>query len=120
MRRFVFLPFLLIAALFVGCGDATGIGGGRSVQGTWSGTVDREDIFLTLSEDRGQIWGSGSWGFDAITVSGNRAGSEVSLVFEFGRYQPINFQGSIASNRMDGWLTGSGFRGDPAVFWRDR
>jgi hypothetical protein len=119
MRRAVLLPILLFALLAAGCSDVTGIGGGRSVSGLWSGTVDREDIFLTLTEDRGQIHGSGSWGRDAVTVTGNRAGSEVSLIVEFFDYQPINFQGSVTRDRMDGWLTGSGFQGDPATLWRD-
>lgn len=119
MRRSVLLPLLLSAFLLGGCGDVTGIGTGGSVTGTWSGTVDREDIYLTLTEDRGRIHGSGSWGFDAVTVTGHRARSDVSLVIEFFDFQPINFQGSVMNDRMDGWVTGSGFRGNPVTFWRD-
>ena len=119
MRAFAVIPILLIAMLTTGCGDATGIGGGRAVTGIWSGVVEREDIFLTLTEDRGQITGSGNWGFDAVTITGNRAGSDVSLNFQFFEYEPINFQGRMSNDRMEGWLTGSGFRGEAATFWRD-
>lgn len=119
MRHAVMLAILMIAGLFAGCSDAVGIGGGRSVNGSWSGTVDREDIYLTLTEDRGQIWGSGSWGYDAVTVSGNRAGPEISFVVDFAAYNPVNFQGTIRNNQLEGWLTGSGYRGDGVVFWRD-
>lgn len=119
MRRAVLLVFLMIPVFLAGCSDAVGIGGVRSIEGPWAATVDREDIFVTLSEDRGEIWGSGSWGFDAVTVRGNRAGSDVSLVFEFVEFNPINFQGSLRGDRLEGWLTGSGFRGEPATFWRD-
>ena len=68
MRRVVFLSLLLIAAILGGCDDVTGISGGRDVEGRWSGSVDREDIYLTLVEDNGRIHGSGTWGPDAMTV----------------------------------------------------
>lgn len=119
MRRVILLLVLLSPFVIAGCGDVTGVAGGRSVSGVWSGTVDREDIFLTLTEDRGRIQGSGSWGFDAVTVTGNRAGSDISLVFEFFDFEPINLQGTVSGNTIEGWLTGSGFRGDPATLWRD-
>ena len=119
MRGAVLLVFLLLTGFLAGCSDAVGIGLGRSVDGAWAATVDYEDIFVTLTEDRGEIWGSGSWGFDAVRVRGNRAGADVSLVFEFSAYNPINFQGTLRGDRLEGWLTGSGFRGDPATFWRD-
>jgi hypothetical protein len=119
MRRVVLVPMLVLAAVLGGCDDVTGIGGGRSVEGQWSGTVDREDIFLTLSEDDGRIHGSGSWGPDAITVDGTRSGSDVSLVFEFSDFDPANLQGEIANDRIEGWVTGSGYRDEPATLWRD-
>lgn len=119
MRAVVLLFSLVFAGFLGGCSDAVGIGGGRSVEGPWAATVDREDIFVTLREDRGEIRGSGSWGFDAVTVRGTRAGSDVSLVFEFYEFNPINFQGTIRGDRLEGWLTGSGFHGESATFWRD-
>lgn len=119
MRNAVLLMILMFAGLSAGCSDAVGIGGGRSVNGSWIATVDREDIYLTLTEDRGQIWGSGSWGYDPVTVNGNRAGSEISLIIDFAAYNPINFQGSIRDNQLEGRLSGSGYRGDGIVFWRD-
>lgn len=119
MRKLFWLPFLMIAVLLSGCSDATGIGGGDAVSGPWVGTVDREDILVTLTEDRGAIRGSGSWGFDAVTVRGNRAGRDVSLIFEFSEFEPVNFQGTLAGDRMEGWLTGSGFQGEPVSLWRD-
>lgn len=119
MRRVLLLPMLLIAAFLAGCSDVTGIGGGRSVEGQWAGTVDREDIFMTLSEDNGRIHGSGTWGPDVITIDGTRSGSNVSLVFEFSEYEPVNLQGSISNDRIEGWVTGSGYRDEPATLWRD-
>jgi hypothetical protein len=119
MRTATIITMFITLLLATGCEDVSGIGGGRSLSGVWSASVDREDIFVTLTEDRGQIHGSGSWGYDAVTVVGNRAGADVSLVFEFYDFNPINFQGSLAHNRIDGWLTGSGFRGESATFWRD-
>ena len=119
MRRVFFLPLLLIAAILGGCDDVTGVGGGRNVEGRWSGTVDREDIYLTLVEDNGRIHGSGTWGPDPMTVDGTRSGSDLSLVFEFSEFSPVSLQGEIRNDRIEGWVTGSGYRDEPATLWRD-
>lgn len=118
MRKFVFFP--LVALLFlVGCSDALGVGRG-SVDGQWTARVDGEEVWMTLREDnRGRITGSGDWGWDPIYIRGDRRGSEIYLVFEFDRYSPVNFDGTLRNREIEGRITGSGWRGEYVTFWRD-
>jgi hypothetical protein len=119
MRKFVLFPLLALLFL-VGCSDAVGVGS-RSVDGEWTARVDGEDVWMSLREDsRGRVTGSGDWGWDRVYVRGDRRGSDVYLVFEFDRFSPINFDGSLRSGELDGRLTGSGWTGQRVTFRRDR
>ena len=119
MRRLVLLVLLLATGFLAGCGDVAGIGGGRSLDGDWAGTVDREDVYLTLREDNGTVRGSGYWGPDRVTVYGDRRGADVSFVVEFHGFDPATFEGVVSGDELDGWLTGSGWYSEPVLFWRD-
>jgi len=117
MRRSIIFP--LFALLFlVGCVDSVGVGR-SSVDGNWSARVDGENVWVTLREDRGRITGTGDWGWDRVYVRGDRRGSEVFLLFEFDRFSPIQFDGTVRGREIDGRLTGSGYRGEYVTFWRD-
>ena len=118
MRRVFTIPLLLLALLLAACDDLSGLGG-RSVDGDWSARLDGEDLWMTLREDRGEIWGEGEWGFDDVYVTGERNGSQVYLVFEFVRFDPVEFEGTIRGTELDGWVQGSGWNGERVRFYRD-
>ena len=118
MRKFALLSLLLIGLVLSACDDISGLSG-RSVDGNWRTQVDGEEVRVRLYEDAGRITGSGSWGFDRVRVYGDRVGSDIYLEFEFSGFNPIEFEGRVLGSELDGWLHGSGFRGDPATFWRD-
>jgi hypothetical protein len=109
---------LLLALLLGACGDLTGLGG-RSLDGEWSARIDGEEVWMSLRDDRGEVWGDGEWGWDDVYVSGDRDGSEVYLAFEFDRYRPIEFEGTIRGREIEGRLYGSGLDGRRIRFYRD-
>lgn len=118
MQRLALLSILLFGLLLSACDDVTGLAG-RSIEGTWRARVDGEDVRINLYEDGGRISGTGTWGYDRILIDGDRSGTEVYLEFDFSGYNPIEFEGTVYNREMEGWLHGSGFRGEPTTFWRD-
>ena len=119
MRRLALLPLLLLTALTLGaCDQVTGISG-RSVDGRWSARIGGEDVWLSLRDDRGDIRGSGEWGYDDVYVTGERNDTDVYLRFEFDQYNPIELEGVIIDRDLEGRLYGSGLDGDRVRFRRD-
>ena len=118
MRRLALLPVLL-ATLFLGACDDLTAPGSRSLDGQWSARIDGEEVWVSLRDDRGDIRGSGDWGFDDVSVRGERIDSEVYLIFEFDDFNPIELEGEIVSREIDGRLYGSGLEGDRVRFRRD-
>jgi hypothetical protein len=118
MPRLALLPPLLAALLLGACGDLTGLGG-RSLEGEWSARIEGEEVWVSLRDDRGEIWGSGEWGWDEVYVTGERIDSDVYLIFEFHRYSPIELEGVIVSREIDGRLYGSGLEGERVRFRRE-
>lgn len=117
MRRLTLIPLLLLFVLLGACDDIAGVGG-RDVDGTWSARVDGESVWLSLRDDRGVIRGSGEWGYDDIYVDGERRSGEIWLIFEFGRYNPIEFEGRVRGSELEGRLYGSGYDGVRVRFRR--
>lgn len=116
--RWLRVFLLLVASLLLGaCGDVVAIGG-RSVEGEWRGTVQGERVWLWLEEDGRQVWGSGEWGYDPVYVSGDHFGSDVYLLFEFDLYTPIELEGVVRGNELEGRLYGSGLAGERVRFHR--
>lgn len=118
MRRIFMLPLLILILLLTSCHDLSGLGG-RSVDGQWRARLDGEDVWMSLREDRGEIWGFGEWGYDEVYISGERIESEVYLLFEFNRFNPVELEGSIRGREIDGWLHGSGWSGERVRFYRE-
>lgn len=118
MRRLALLPILLVTLLLGACDDLTGPGG-RSLDGQWVARVEGEQVWLSLRDDGRDIRGSGEWGYDDIYVSGERRSSDVYLVFEFDRYNPIELEGRINNREIEGRLYGSGLDGERVRFRRD-
>ena len=118
MRRLALFPLLLLIVVLGACADATGPGR-RALDGDWSARIDGETVWISLREDRGSIRGSGEWGVDDVYVSGERYDSEVRLVFEFSRYNPIELEGRLVSQEIEGRLYGSGYQGELVRFRRD-
>ncbi len=116
MRRLILLP-LVLTLLLGACSDIAGLGG-RSTDGDWRATIHGEDVRVSLRDDRGDVWGDGYWGYDDVYVSGDRRGSVVSLRFEFDRYNPIDFDGTVRDRQIEGRLYGSGYNGDYVRFYR--
>ena len=110
MRRITIYPLLLLALLLGACDDISGLGR-RSVDGDWLARIDGDEVFLTLRDDDGNIWGSGAWGWDEVIVTGDRFDSDVEMQFAFDRYAPIAFEGVVRGNELDGRLYGSGYDG---------
>lgn len=117
MRRFALLP-LLLALLLGACEDLTGPGG-RSLDGEWTARIEGEEVWVSLRDDRGEIRGSGEWGYDNVWVTGERIDSDVYLTFEFDDYEPIELEGTIVSREIEGRLYGSGLEGERIRFRRD-
>ncbi|MQA92683.1 MAG: hypothetical protein GEU90_21080 [Gemmatimonas sp.] len=118
MRRLALLP-LLLAALFLGaCDDVIGTGQ-RSLDGEWSARIGGDEVWISLRDDRGDIRGSGEWGFDDVFVTGERYNSDVYLSFEFDRFNPIELEGVIESREIEGTLYGSGLQGERVRFRRE-
>lgn len=118
MRRLTFVPLLLTILLLGACEDLTGVGR-RSLDGEWTTRFDGEQVWVSLRDDRGDVRGSGEWGWDEVFVSGERFDSDVYLVFEFDRYSPIEFEGEIRGGEIEGRFFGSGLDGERVRFRRD-
>lgn len=118
MRRLTLIPLLLLIVLLGACDDISGVGG-RDMDGSWSARVDGETVWLSLRDDRGLIRGSGEWGYDDIYVDGERRDGEVWLIFEFNRYNPIEFEGRVRRSELEGRLYGSGYDGVRVRFRRE-
>lgn len=89
------------------------------VTGQWTAAVDNETLSMTVTSTGQTFSGSGSWGSDAIGVTGTHAHPNVSMIFTFSQYQPINFQGTFSDdNTISGALNGSGFNNYAATFRR--
>lgn len=116
----LFTGVLVSAALLTGCDSITGKDKDPSITGQWTAAIDGEAVMMTLSEKDQQITGSGSWGGDAISVTGTHVHPNVSMVVEFARFQPVNFQGSfVDDNQIRGSATGSGFGGQSITLNRN-
>ena len=113
----ILLPLLLVLLLGA-CSDVTGLGG-RSLDGEWRANIDGEDVWVSLQDDRGDVWGDGAWGYDDVYVSGDRTGSDVYLSFEFDRYDPIDLEGTVRGGVIEGRLYGSGLDGEHVRFYRE-
>lgn len=118
MRRLALLPLLLVTLLLGACDDLTGPGG-RSLDGDWTARIEGESVWLSLRDDGREIRGSGEWGYDDVYVTGERVDSDIYLVFEFDRYNAIEFEGRITNREIDGRLYGSGLDGERVLFRRD-
>ena len=118
MRRLALIPLLLVVLLLGACDDLTGPGS-RSLDGEWVTRIDGEEVWMSLRDDRGQIRGSGEWGFDDVSIRGERFDEEVYLIFEFDDFNPIELEGEIRSREIDGRLSGRGLDGDRVSFPRD-
>jgi hypothetical protein len=118
MRRITVFPLLLSALLLGGCDELGGLGG-RSIDGEWRARIDGEEVWVTLRDDRGEIRGSGDWGFDDVYVTGDRFDSDVYLEFEFYDYDPIDFEGVVRGREIEGRFFGSGLDGERVRFYRD-
>ena len=117
MRRITIFPLLLLALLLGACDDVSGLGA-RSVDGDWLARIDGEEVFMSLRDDRGEIRGTGAWGWDEALVTGDRFDSEVDLRFTFDRYEPIEIEGVVRGNEIDGRVYGSGYDGERVRFER--
>ncbi len=51
-------------------------------------------------------------------MTGDRRGSDVSLRFEFDRYNPIDFEGTVQSRQIQGRVYGSGLNGELLQLYR--
>lgn len=118
MRKRSLIPLLLLFVLLGACGDITG-SGSRSLDGEWGARVDGETVWFSLRDSRGDIRGDGEWGYDYIHVDGERFDRDVYLVFDFNRYNPIEFEGRVNSSEIDGRLYGSGYDGVRVRFRRE-
>ena len=118
MRKFAMLPLLMLILFVAACDDITGVGG-RSLEGDWTARVEGEQIWLSIRDDRGDVRGSGEWGYDDIWISGERMDSDVYLIFEFDRYNPIELEGRISGGEIEGRLYGSGYDGERVQFRRE-
>lgn len=118
MRRLVLLPLLLAVVLLGACSDLTGPGS-RSLEGEWVARIEGEEVWFSARDDRGDIRGSGEWGIDDVYVTGERRDSDVYIVFEFDRFNPIELEGEIRNREIDGRLYGSGYDGVRVRFVRD-
>lgn len=118
MRRIALLPLLLLGLLLGACDDLTGLGG-RSVEGEWSARIEGEEVWMSLRDDGREVWGSGEWGFDRVSISGERIGSDLVLVFDFAGFNPIEFEGSVLGRELEGRLYGSGYDGERVSFYRE-
>lgn len=119
MRRFVLLPMLILTLGVSACEDVTGIGS-RSTDGEWSARIDGEDVWISLRDDRGEIRGSGEWGYDDVVLYGERRDDDVFLVFDFDDFNPVELDGVVRNDEIEGRLRGSGYDGERVVFRRDR
>jgi hypothetical protein len=117
MRWVTIVSLLLLAPLLGACDDVAGLGT-RSVDGEWRAAIDREEVWLSLRDHRGEIRGSGRWGYDDVFVRGERFGSEVRIEFDFDRYAPIELEGVVRGRDIEGRLYGSGFHGERVRFHR--
>lgn len=121
MRRIMMLvPFLLTTLTVAACDDLIGLGLG-SVDGEWSTRLEGETVWIHLRDDRGVIRGSGEWGWDDLTVRGDRRGTRVNLLFRFDydEFRPIEFEGSLYAGRLEGRIYGSGYYGERVNFRRE-
>lgn len=117
MRRITKFSLLLIVLLLAACGDVAGLGG-RSIDGEWRTRIGGEEVWISLREDRGEIWGSGEWGYDRILVTGERINSQLYLLFEFDYYNPVEFDGTVRNREIEGRVYGSGLDGEHVRFYR--
>jgi hypothetical protein len=118
MRRIALIIPLLLTLLLGACSDVTGLGG-RSLDGEWYATIDGEEVWVSLQDDRGDVWGDGDWGFDGVYVTGERNSSDVYLEFRFDRYSPVQLDGTVRGDEINGRLRGSGYDGVYVRFYRD-
>ena len=118
MRRLSIIPLLLLFVLLGACDDITGPGS-RSLDGQWSARIAGETVWISLRDSRGVIRGSGEWGYDHIYVDGERFSNDVFLVFDFGRYNPIEFEGRVRNRELEGRVYGSGYHGERVRFRRE-
>jgi hypothetical protein len=118
MRRITMLPLLLLTLLLGACDDVSGLGG-RTVDGDWSARIDGEEVWVRLRDSRGEIRGSGDWGFDDVYVTGDRFDSDVYLEFDFDDFNPIEFEGIVRGRELEGRLYGSGLNGEYIRFHRE-
>jgi hypothetical protein len=118
MRRLALIPLLLLIGVLGACADVTGPGR-RALDGDWSARIDGETVWFSLRDDGRYVDGSGEWGRDAIYITGERYNDEVSLTFEFDRYNPIQLEGRLVSREIEGRLYGSGYEGEQVRFRRE-
>jgi len=118
MRRLAFLPLLFVSLFLASCDDVSGLGS-RDLDGEWVAWVEGEEVWFSVRDNRGSVRGSGEWGFDGIYVTGDRYHSEVWLRFEFGWFNPIEFEGEIRGRELRGRLYGSGYDGVRVRFRRE-
>jgi len=119
MRKLGIIPLLLLIVVLSACHDIAGPGRGGSLDGQWSGRVDGESIWVSLRDNRGDVRGSGDWGYDRVDVRGERYSSEVYLRFDFRQYNSIELEGRIRGREIEGRLYGSGYDGQRIRLRRD-
>ncbi|MDR0786742.1 MAG: hypothetical protein LBG44_02645 [Gemmatimonadota bacterium] len=118
MRWVTLLVMMLASPLLAGCGDLASLVL-QDLDGRWVSRVDGEKILLRVNDDRGYLSGTGEWGADNVYVSGDREESRVLLTIEFGRFNPIEFEGQLEGWDLKGRLYGSGYDGTWVVFRRE-
>lgn len=117
MRWIVTFPLLLVVLLLAACDNVAGLSG-RSIDGEWRARIGGEEVWISLRDQRGEVWGSGEWGFDRVYISGERFESDLYLVFEFDYYNPIEFDGIVRNREIEGRVYGSGLDGEHVRFYR--
>jgi hypothetical protein len=122
MRKILALALLVTLAA---CGDDKPTQpAAATATGTWAGTIEGQQLTLTLVQNGGAVSGTGTMsntpsGTRALTATGTFTAPNLTLTLSSGTAAPMALQGAVSGNALTATLSGSGWTGEAITMQRN-